>query len=76
MTQIYGSKACGACKNLKQLLENYGVEFENRDITEDPSARDEIVAQGFMKIPVLKFRDQYIAGFDLDKVKEILGLSR
>lgn len=74
MTQIFGTKTCHACISLKTLLQNNGIDFEDRDISENPDAREEIINNGFMKVPVLKVKDQYVAGFEIEKVKEILGI--
>lgn len=74
MTKVYGTSSCGVCNNLKAYLMSLGVEFEAVDIYDDKDARDEILNQGFRKIPVVRIGDKYLSGHNNNEVKKELGL--
>ena len=72
--KVYGTKLCGACKNMKSFLTSIGIAFLEIDITENQDARDEIVNRGFRQIPVVKIGEELIGGYDLDKIKRLLKI--
>lgn len=74
MTKVYSSKFCAACANLKSMLKEKGIDFEEVDITENSNARDEIINAGFRRVPVLLINGLLIAGHEFDKIKELLGI--
>ncbi len=58
----------------KEFLRSFGIEFEERDITKDSSALEELRALGVMATPVMRLGDQVVIGFDEEKLKSLLGL--
>jgi len=71
---VYTMHDCGACNHAKEFLVRNGVKFTERDVAEDPKARQEVIAMGFHAVPVIKVDGESIAGFDPEKLKELLGL--
>lgn len=49
---IFGSTTCAFCKVEKQWLESKGVEYDYRNIDEDPEAKKFIEEAGFQGVPV------------------------
>ena len=83
--EIYSSMFCGYCARAKALLERKGVAYDNIDVMEDTSRRDEMVARagGRTTVPQIFIDDAYIGGSDelaaLDragKLDALLGLAK
>jgi glutaredoxin len=49
---------------VKELLSREGVPYTARNVDEDDTAYDELVARGYRTIPVTVFGDQVVKGFD------------
>ncbi|MGO1712951.1 MAG: glutaredoxin family protein, partial [Senegalia sp. (in: firmicutes)] len=50
---IYTSNTCPHCGTAKQYLSEKGVEYTERNIQTDPSARKELIQKGYMGVPVI-----------------------
>ena len=81
--EIYSSMFCGYCARAKALLERKGVAYEEIDVLEDTSRRDEMVtrAHGGTTVPQICIDGAHIGGSDelaaLDragKLDALLGL--
>lgn len=58
----------------KDYLKENHVEFEERNVSTDTAARKELMAKGFMGVPVIYVDEEVIQGFDKAKLAELLGL--
>jgi glutaredoxin-like protein NrdH len=57
---------------VKEYLSQKQIQFDDRDITKDPSAILELKKIGFMTSPVTVVGDKVIVGFDESKLDEAL----
>ena len=56
-------------------MEANNVSYEEIDVAEDKSGREEMIAKsGQMGVPVLDIAGEIVVGFDQAKVKQKLGL--
>jgi len=64
--EIYSSMFCGYCARAKALLERKGVAYDNIDVLEDTSKRDEMVARanGGTTVPQIFIDGVHIGGSD------------
>ena len=64
--EIYSTIFCGYCARAKALLTRKGVAYENIDVLEDPSRRDEMVARagGGTTVPQIFIDGAHIGGSD------------
>jgi glutaredoxin 3 len=64
--EIYSTMFCGYCARAKSLLERKGVAYENIDVMEDPSRRDEMIkrAGGGSTVPQIFIDGVHIGGSD------------
>ena len=71
--EVYSTIFCPYCARAKALLERKGVAFENIDVLEDPSRRDEMVqrAGGRTTVPQIFIDGNPIGGCD-----ELMALDR
>ena len=60
------------CDQAKEYLSQKGIEFQERDIAQDPSALAELKKLGYMTTPVIVIEDSIIVGFDADKIDQTL----
>ena len=56
----------------EEYLSQKQIQFDDRDITKDPSAILELQKLGFMTTPVTVVEDKVIVGFDVAKLDEAL----
>ncbi len=60
---------------MKEFLSREGVEFEARNVDEDQSAYDELLARGFRTVPVTLIGAEAVKGFDPVALRRALGRS-
>jgi glutaredoxin len=61
--KLYGSSGCPMCIGAKKYLEQRDVPFEYIDVREDPEGMKALEDLGASTIPVITWRDLFIAGF-------------
>lgn len=78
---IYTTPTCGFCTALKSFLSEHNVEYREHDVTQDPTALEEMqtLSGGSMQVPFIVFnKDQpdqsFQTGFDAEKVSQALNL--
>ncbi len=69
---VYSSNTCGYCVEAKKYLESIGVEYTEKNVSTDVQARKELMAQGFMGVPVIFVDDEIVQGFDKKRLDELL----
>ncbi|SCG82452.1 glutaredoxin [Proteiniborus sp. DW1] len=69
---IYSSNSCGYCVLAKEYLQEKGVNYEEKNISTDPSARKELMQKGYMGVPVIIVNGEEIVGFDKARLEELL----
>ncbi len=70
---VYTSETCVYCHKAKDYLNDKGIEYVEKNISKDVSARKELMAQGFMGVPIIMVDDEVIQGFDKSRLDELLG---
>jgi glutaredoxin 3 len=71
---IYTNIGCSACHQVKEFLSQHKVSFVEKNIADDPAARDELVTMGFRAVPVIKVGNETMLGFSAVKMRKMLGL--
>jgi len=71
---VYTGPGCSACKQAKQFLTLHGVEYVEKNIGDDPVARDELIAMGYRAVPVIKIGDETMLGFSAPRLRRMLNL--
>ena len=56
------------------FLSRHGVPFVERNIGDDPAARDELINSGFRAVPVIRVGDESMIGFSEVKLRRMLAL--
>ncbi len=75
MVTIYTTPTCGYCHMAKQYLKSKGVDFTERDITQDSEAMNWVAdTVGQLATPVLDIDGTVVLGFDRAKIDHALKL--
>lgn len=68
---VYSTPNCFGCDATKRKLQSLGLEFDTKDITKDPAAREEVLAMGYRAMPVVVAGDKNWTGFDPDALEAL-----
>ena len=61
------------CQRTKEYLSQKQVKYQERDVTKDPAAIEELQRLGFMTTPVTVIDGATIVGFDTAKIDAALA---
>ncbi len=62
------------CNRTKEFLSQHGIVFEERDVSKDETALEELQNRGLMTTPVTLIDGDAVVGFDRAKLAKLLGL--
>jgi glutaredoxin 3 len=69
---IYTTTYCSYCRAAKTLLDSKGVEYEEIDLTKDPTAKRRVMEEvGWRTVPIILINKKLIGGYD-----QLRGLER
>lgn len=60
------------CSQAKEYLSQKGIQFQEKDIAQDPNALADLKRLGYMTTPVIVVDGSVIVGFDADKIDQAL----
>ena len=72
--EMYTSDTCIQCIKAKEFLKNNNIEYVEHNISKNSDARKELIRMGYMSIPVTIINEQHVLGFDLNRMKTLLGI--
>ena len=62
------------CQQTKEYLRKKGISYQERDITKDAAAVEELRRLGYMATPVTVIDGTVIVGFDTAKIEAALAV--
>ncbi|RXT04178.1 FAD-dependent oxidoreductase [Ammoniphilus sp. CFH 90114] len=74
-TILYSSTGCPYCEKIKNDLKNWGLEYEERNVTVNPQFFDELHAKGIFSAPVTIIDGETFIGYRPNKMKQYLGIT-
>lgn len=70
---VFTTNACAYCKMVKQYLTLKGKEFTTVNLDENPEKRQELFEKtGAMTVPIVQVDDNYIIGWNRQRLAEIV----
>ncbi len=63
--------ACVQCNATYRALDKAGLEYDIVDISENPEARDYVMALGYLQAPVVVAGEEHWSGFRPDRIKDL-----
>ena len=74
--KVYSTPTCPYCFTLKEFLKEHNIKFEDIDVFQDKSGRDDMIKKsGQMGVPVVDIDGQIIVGFDKEKICQLLNIT-
>lgn len=75
--RVYTSPTCPWCKKAKEFLSQAGVIYEEKDVTRDRAALDELVkVAGVRSVPVVTCGTDVLVGFDPARLQSIVNCAK
>jgi len=72
---IYTTSECAYCEMTKEFFRQNKISYEEKDVSVDDKAREEMVAKsGQLGAPVVDIDDEIVIGFDEGKLAELLSI--
>ena len=72
---IYTTPIWVYCKMTKAFFKENNVQYEEKDVSTDATARDEMIAKSNqMGVPVIDIDGQILVGFDKEGLSELLNI--
>ena len=68
---VYTKPSCVQCNATYRALDAKGIEYEIHDLSEDPTALEQVKALGYMQAPVVVTDEDHWSGFRPDKIDEL-----
>jgi glutaredoxin len=71
---VYHGNGCNACHEEMEFLAANDIRFTAKNVHNDSEARKELIALGSKTIPTTVIDNQVIIGFEVERIKELVGL--
>lgn len=71
---LFTSPTCSWCTTAKNHLKKHNIVFKEIDITKDPKAAKDCENHGCRGVPVIMIENQWICGFDKEKINRALNI--
>ncbi|WP_087117598.1 glutaredoxin-like protein NrdH [Corynebacterium urinipleomorphum] len=68
---LYTKPACVQCNATKKALDRAGLQYTTVDISMDDSARDYVMALGYLQAPVVEVDGEHWSGFRPDRIRTL-----
>jgi len=68
----YTDPTCPHCQRLKAYLAGHNIPFENRDVSGDESAAEELRRMNAPGVPVVRVGEEVLVGFDPGRLEAAL----
>jgi glutaredoxin-like YruB-family protein len=73
---IYSTPTCHFCQLTKEFLTEHNVAYTEYNVASDLEKRQEMIDKsGQMGVPVITIGDEFIVGFDKEKLSSMIGVA-
>ena len=69
--EMYTSDTCPNCTKLKEYLNQNNIEY---NISKSSEHKRNLIKEGFLSVPVMKIDEDYVLGFDVPRIKQLLNI--
>jgi len=70
--KIYSSSSCVNCTAVKEYIKEKGYDYDEKNVSLDAEAKKELLAMGYMGVPIIFVDDDVVVGFNRNKLDELL----
>lgn len=72
---IYTTPTCAFCKMTKALFKENNIQYEEKDVSIDRAAADEMIQKSNqMGVPVIDIDGKILVGFDKEGLSQLLNI--
>ena len=71
---VYTSSGCPRCQVVKGQLQEWGISYEERNVSASKEFFDQLQAKRIFGTPATYINGKVVLGFQPDKMKSLLGL--
>lgn len=72
---IYTTPTCIYCKMAKAFFKEHNVDYEEKNVSTDAAARDEMIAKSHqLGVPVIDIDGEFTVGFDKERISKLLNI--
>jgi glutaredoxin-like YruB-family protein len=73
--KVYSTPTCPWCKKVKQFLDANGIKYQDLNVAEDKTAREEMINTTHqMAVPTISIDGEYVIGYNEKELKEKLAI--
>ncbi|MBP1931196.1 FAD-dependent oxidoreductase [Ammoniphilus resinae] len=72
---VYSSTGCPYCEKIKNELKSWNIEYEERNVTENPEYFNDLHEKGMFSTPVTFIDGEAFIGYRPNKMKAYLGIT-
>ena len=72
--EMYTSDTCPNCTKLKEYLKQNNIEDVEYNISKSSEHKRNLIKEGFLSVPVMKIDSDYVLGFDVPRINQLLNL--
>lgn len=72
---IYSSTGCPYCEKMKKEFKEWGFDYEERNVTENPAFFEDLHKEGMFSTPVVYIDGEAFIGYRPNKMKKALGIT-
>lgn len=72
--EVYTSDTCPNCVKLKEYLKRNDIKYIEYNISKSSEYKKNLIKEGFLSVPVMKIEENYVLGFDIPRIKQLLNL--
>ena len=73
--KIFSTPTCMYCRMTKDFLDEKEIAYEDINVADNAAAREEMIEKtGQMGVPVINIGEEYIVGFDKERLASLLGI--
>ena len=72
--EMYTSDTCPNCTKLKEYLNQNNIEYIEYNISKSSEHKRNLIKEGFLSVPVRKIDEDYVLGFDVPRIKQLLNI--
>ncbi|WP_458413636.1 FAD-dependent oxidoreductase [Schinkia sp. CFF1] len=72
---IYSSTGCPYCEKMKKEFKEWGFDYEERNVTENPAYFEDLHKEGMFSTPVVYIDGEAFIGYRPNKMKKALGIT-
>jgi glutaredoxin-like YruB-family protein len=71
---IYTQPSCGYCNELKNYLKKHNIPYQEKDITKDRSAFEDLVHKYKIRAtPLIVYGEKTVVGFNPEEIQKMIG---